>query len=131
MAKPYDAAEYKRALSTVQRDGLDAAMLSSEFEHYNHRFLIVEMIRQMRLPAIYDSRDQAEAGGLMAYSVDVSAAVRRQVALLAEVLRGANPADIPYFQMNRFELVINMKAAKELGLTLPEGLVAGATAVIE
>lgn len=131
VTSPYDAAEYKRVLSSIQRDRLDAGMISDEFEHFNHRFLLVEMLRQMRLPAIYNSRDQVEAGGLMAYVIDIDAAVRMQVALLAQLLRGANPADIPYFQMDRYELVINMRAAKELGLTLPEGLVAGASTVIE
>jgi putative ABC transport system substrate-binding protein len=129
VTSPYDAAEYKRALSSIQRDRLDAAMLSDEFEHFNHRFLLVEMLREMRLPAIYNTREQVEGGGLMGYVVDVNAAVRMQVALLAQVLRGANPADIPYFQMDRYELVINMRAAKELGLTLPDGLVAGATVI--
>ena len=83
------------------------------------------------LPALYHLREQVEAGGLMAYSYDLKSALRRQAMQVAEVLRGANPADMPYFQETRFELVINLKTAKELGLEIPAGLVAGAAAVIE
>ena len=67
----------------------------------------------------------------MAYVYDIKAVLRRQVAQIVQVLRGANPGDMPYVQAERFELVVNLKAAKELGLELPPGLVAGAAAVIE
>jgi putative tryptophan/tyrosine transport system substrate-binding protein len=67
----------------------------------------------------------------MAYSYDIPSAVRAQARQVVEILRGANPGDIPYFQLDRFELVINLKTAKELGLEMPALLVAGAAAVIE
>ena len=67
----------------------------------------------------------------MAYSQDNNSLLRRQVMQVVEILRGANPGDIPWFQETRFELVINLKTAKELGLEIPAGLVAGAAAVIE
>jgi putative ABC transport system substrate-binding protein len=128
---PYDEAEYRRVFSSIQRDQLDGAMLSDENEHFLKHLLLVQLIRQVRLPAMLSSRVQVEAGGLMAYVSDVNYALRRQVAVAVEVLRGANPGDIPYFQSDRFELVINLKTAKELGLDIPAGLVAGAAAVIE
>jgi putative ABC transport system substrate-binding protein len=93
--------------------------------------LLVQLIQQMRLPAMYNLRDQAEAGGLMAYSYDIKSGMRRVAMQVVEILRGANPGDMPYFQLDRFELVINLKTAKELGLEIPAGLVAAATAVIE
>jgi ABC-type uncharacterized transport system substrate-binding protein len=128
---PYDEAEYRRAFSLIQRDQLDGAILSDEGEHFTKKLLLVQLIGQIRLPAIYPARDQVEAGGLMAYVSDINFAIRRQVAQAVEVLRGANPGDIPYFQSDRFELVINLRTAKELGLEIPDGLVAGAAAVIE
>ena len=106
-------------------------MISDEVENNAYQLLLVRLVQQLRIPAIYNNRDQAEAGGLMSYSYDLKAAVRRQATQVADILRGANPGDMPYFQEARFELVVNLKTAKELGLELPAGLVAGATTVIE
>jgi putative ABC transport system substrate-binding protein len=128
---PYDEAEYRRVLGSIQRDQVDGIFISDEFQHYRYRMLVVQLIQQMRIPAIYPSRDQAEAGGLMAYSYDGDSALRRQVMQVVEVLHGANAGDIPYFQETRFQLVVNLKTAKELGLEIPAGLVAGAAIVIE
>ena len=128
---PYDEAEYRRVFSSIQRDQVDGIVLSDDTENYKHRFLLVQLIQQVRLLALHHLREQVEAGGLMAYSYDLKSALRRQAMQVAEVLRGANPADMPYFQETRFELVINLKTAKELGLEIPAGLVAGAAAVIE
>jgi putative tryptophan/tyrosine transport system substrate-binding protein len=128
---PVDEAEYRRVFSSTQRDQVDGSMVSDETEHYPHRFLLVQLIQQMRLPSMYNLRDQAEAGGLMSYSYDLKPALRRQAMQVVEILRGANPGDMPYFQLDRFDLVINLKTAKELGLEIPAGLVAGATTVIE
>jgi ABC-type uncharacterized transport system substrate-binding protein len=128
---PYDETEYTRIINSIQEGRVDGVIFSDETEHYAHRFLMVESIRQRRIPAIYVYRDQAEAGGLMSYSYDVKSGFRKQAAQVVEILRGANPADMPYFQLVAFELVINLKTAKELGLDIPAGLVAGATTVIE
>jgi putative tryptophan/tyrosine transport system substrate-binding protein len=106
-------------------------MISDEAENNAYRFLLVQLVQQLRVPAIFNNRDRVEAGGLMSYSYDAKAAMRRQAAQVAEILRGANPGDMPYFQETRFEPVINLKTAKELGREIPAGLVAGAAAVIE
>jgi putative ABC transport system substrate-binding protein len=132
LSNPYNEAEYRRVLNSVQRDQFDGFMLSDENEHIPYRVLIAQLVQQNRLPAIYNYRDQAEAGGLMAYSWDFRAAVRRNVEQITDILmRGANPAEMPYFQEKSFELVINLKAAKELGIDVPPELVGGAAAVIE
>ncbi len=128
---PYDEAEYRRTFSSIQGDQLDGITLSDEGVHFRNRFLLVQLIEQMRIPAIYTYRDQVEAGGLMAYSYDIKPAVRRQAMQVVEILHGANPADMPYFQETRFDLVINLKTAKALGLEIPAGLVASANVVIE
>lgn len=131
LTSPFDEAEYRRVFGSIQRDQVDGIMISDENEHYARRLVLVEFIQQLRLPAIYVFREQAEAGGLMSYSWDLKAAIHRNAMQVAEILRGANPGDMPYFQESRFELVINLKTARELGLEIPDGLVAGAAAVFE
>jgi putative tryptophan/tyrosine transport system substrate-binding protein len=124
-------AEYRRIFNSIQRDQVDGIVISEESENYTYRFLLVQLVQQVRIPAIYTYRDQAEAGGLMSYSWDIKSAVRRNAVQIAEILHGANPSDMPYVQEARFELVINLKTAKVLGLEIPAGLVASANAVIE
>jgi len=132
VSNPHGETEYRSAFSSLQRDQLDGLILSDEgYLHFPRRALLVQLIQQARLPAIYTYRDFAEAGGLMSYSSDLKSLLRRQVAQIVEIFRGANPGDIPYSQAERFELVVNLKTAKELGIEMPAGLVAGATAVIE
>jgi putative ABC transport system substrate-binding protein len=131
VSSPFGEAEYRQAFSSIQRDQVDGLILSDENQHYGKTSLLVQLVQQARLPAIYPQRDVVEAGGLMAYVYDIKSIVRRQVAQIVEVLRGANPGDIPYFQPERFELVVNLKAAKELGLDMPAGLVAAAATVVE
>ena len=96
-----------------------------------HRQLIVELVERSRLPAIYPFRLWVEAGGLMAYGTDLVELWRRLADDVHEILNGAKPGDIPIYQPTKFELVINLKAAKELGLTLPPALLGGADEVIE
>jgi putative ABC transport system substrate-binding protein len=132
LKNPYNEAEYRRVLSSVQKDEFDGVILSDEFEHFPYRVLIAQVVQQNRLPAIYHYREQAEAGGLMAYCWDVKAAIRRNAEQVAEILlRGGNPAEMPYFQGTTFELVINLKSAQDLGIEIPAGLIAGAATVIE
>ena len=132
LKSPYGEAEYRSAFSSIQRDQLDGLILSDEGQVLlPQKSLLVQLIQQLRIPAVYPYRELAEAGGLMAYSSDLKSIIQRQVAQIVEVLRGANPGDIPYSQAVRFELVVNLKTAKELGIEIPDGLVAAAAAVIE
>lgn len=124
-------AEYRRVFSLLQRDHVDGIVFSEDGEHYGYRFLLVKLVQQIGVPAIYTFSDQAEAGGLMSYSWDIKSAVRRNAMQAAEILNGGNPAEMPYVQEARFELVINLKTAKALGIEIPVGLVASANAVIE
>jgi putative ABC transport system substrate-binding protein len=126
-----DEAEYRRAFGTIRRDQVDAILIADEVENYTNRFLIVKLVQQLGLPAIFGLRDQTEAGGLMSYSFDLKDAVRTIAAQIAEILRGAKPGDIPYEQAVRFELVINLKTAKALGLDIPAAFIARADALIE
>jgi hypothetical protein len=90
-----------------------------------------ELVEKNRLPAIYPSRDYMEVGGLMAYAVDWGELGRRMADDVHQILNGTKPGDIPIYQPTKFEFVINIKAAKALGLTLPPELLASADEVIE
>jgi putative tryptophan/tyrosine transport system substrate-binding protein len=93
--------------------------------------LIVELAAQVRVPAIYTFREYAEAGGLMAYATDRAELVRHVAGYIDRILKGANPAELPFQQPTKFELVINLKTAKALGLTIPPSLLLRADQVIE
>jgi putative ABC transport system substrate-binding protein len=131
VGSPATEAEYRRVFDSIQRDQVDGILFSAEFEHYAHRFLLAQLVQQIRLPAMHDSSVYVEAGGLMSYAVDVKDATRTLAMQAAEILKGANPGDMPYIQGARFELVINLKTAKALGLELPATLLARADRVIE
>jgi putative ABC transport system substrate-binding protein len=132
VSSPFGETEFRSAFSSLQRDQLDGLILSDEGQvHLPQRFLLVQLIQQIRLPAIYPYTLFVEAGGLMSYASDIRAAIFRQAAQIAEIFRGANPGDIPYSQAVRFDLGVNLKTAKELGIEIPAELVGGASTVIE
>jgi putative ABC transport system substrate-binding protein len=93
--------------------------------------LIVQLANKYRLPAIYPYRDYVEAGGLMASGGDLSEVGRRAADDVHRILNGAKPSDIPIYQPTKYEFVINLKAAKALGLSLPPSLLATADEVME
>ena len=95
------------------------------------RDLVIALARRMHLPAVYWSRYFTRSGGLMAYAVDPSDLMHRAADYVDRILRGAKPADLPVQQPTKFELVINLKTAKALGLTVPLTLLALADEVIE
>ena len=96
-----------------------------------NRRTIVEFAAKHRLPAVYPFRQFPEDGGLMAYGVDLKDLFRRTAGYVDKILKGAKPADLPVEQPTKFELVINLKTAKALGLTIPPSLLARADEVIE
>ena len=128
---PVSEAEYRRAFDAMQRDHVDGVLLGPELEHYNHRHLLGQLAQQYHLPVFASYPETVESGALMSYAWDHKAADRRLAAQIVEILNGGNPADMPYFQETHWEFVINLKAAKELGLEIPAGLVASADRVIE
>ena len=105
--------------------------MSDEAENTTYRGLIVELAAKGRLPTIYPFRQYVEAGGLMSYGVDLSDLGHRIAQLVDQILKGAKPGEIPIFQPTQFELSINLKTAKTLGIELPPLLVARADKVIE
>jgi len=97
----------------------------------HHRGRIVGLAERSRLPAMYGSRDFAAAGGLMTYGPNYADQFRRAAAYVDKILKGTSPTDLPVEQATKFELVINLKTAKTLGLTIPIPLLGRADEVIE
>ena len=132
LSSPINEAEYGRVISSIQRDQFDGIMLSEETENYPYRILLVELIQQVRLPAIYSYREQVEAGGFMSYSWDMKSALRRNAKQVAEYCHGARSGRDTVFSGNSVRTgEINLKTAKELGVEIPVALLAAATAVLE
>ena len=110
---------------------VDAAIVSESGSFLAWRALIIELAAKHRLPAIYPFRDYAEAGGLVAYAPDLGELAARMASDVHQILNGTKPGEIPYYQPTKFELVINLKTAKALGLAIPSTLLALAHEVIE
>ena len=123
--------EYQRGFAEIAQDPPDAIFVSGISEFFAYRQLIVDLVEKSRLPAMYPWRDYVEAGGLMAYGTDFAELWRRLADDVHEILNGAKPGDIPIYQPTKFEFLVNLKAAKTLGLTLPPALLALADEVIE
>jgi putative ABC transport system substrate-binding protein len=123
--------EIHRAFAEIAPERPDAIIVGSNGILLPYRQLIVELVEKSRLPAIYAWRDYVEAGGLMTYGSDLPELGRRIADDVHEILNGAKPGDIPIYQPTKFEFLINLKAAKALGLTVPPALLARADEVIE
>jgi putative ABC transport system substrate-binding protein len=95
-----------------------------------HQTEIAELAVKSRLPAIYERAEHVQAGGLMAYGVSVTDLDRRAATYVDKILKGRKPADLPVEQPTKFELVINLKAANQVGLTIPPNVLARADRVI-
>ena len=125
------APEYQRVFADIAKHLPDAILVSDLGELIPYRQLIVELVAKSRLPAIYGQREFVEAGGLIAYEPDFGEAARRIADDVHEILNGADPGDIPIYQSTKFALVINVKAAKALDISLPPTLLGIADEVIE
>ena len=126
-----DEAAYQRVFTSMKQDQVDALVVSSAGDHLTNRVVIVELAAKSRLPAMYPYMEFTEVGGLMAYAVDLGVTWRLMANLVDKVLKGANPGDIPFFQPTKFELTVNLKTARALGLDVPPTLLARADEVIE
>jgi putative tryptophan/tyrosine transport system substrate-binding protein len=123
--------ELERVFAAIEQQRPDAVLVSGEGDLYAHRQLIAELAVKHGLPAMYPYRDYVEAGGLMAYAVDLAELLRRMADDVHQILKGSKPGDIPIYQPTKLELLINLKTAKALGLTLSTALLAHAAEIIE
>ena len=124
-------AEYRRVFAAMPQDRLDALVVSEQAEHRVNTRLIVQLTSAARLPTIFSYREFVDLGGLMAYAVDLSDAFRQSAREVDQILKGARPSDIPFYQQTRFEFVVNMKTSRALGVAMPAALLGSADEVIE
>ena len=122
---------YSDAFARIVRDRPDALLVPNSTSNFARRLLIVDFATKNRLPGMYSLRNFTEAGGLMSYGPDFRDQFRRLAVYVDRILKGARPADLPVEQPTKFELVINLKTTKALGLTIPPSLLARADQVIE
>jgi putative ABC transport system substrate-binding protein len=123
--------EIERAFAALTKARAQGLIVLPSPVALTHQMQIVERAAQHRLPAIYPWREFTESGGLMAYSPNRTEMYRRSATFVDKILRGAKPADLPVEQPTKFELVINLKTAKALGITIPPSLLLRADHVIE
>ncbi len=123
--------DFTSAFSRIGRDRPDALFVSANPSAFAHRRLIVDFATRSRLPSTHAFREAVELGGLMSYGVNVPDLWRRAAGYVDRILKGAKPADLPVEQPTKFELVVNLKAAKALGLTIPQSVLMRADTVIE
>lgn len=119
------------ALDEVARQRPDAVMVGQDNVFYLTRSKIVQSMSRQRIPAIYAFREAVADGGLMSYANSTEAMFRRAAMFVARILKGARPSDLPVEQPTTFEMVINLKTAKALGLTIPPSLLLRADQVVE
>jgi ABC-type uncharacterized transport system substrate-binding protein len=123
--------DFDGVLDSAVRKRADALVAVEDPLTFNHRKQIAESCAENRLPAMYGLREYADAGGLLAYGASQEDLLRRAVGFVDKILKGVKPADLPVQQPTKFELVINLKTAKALGLEIPPTLLARADEVIE
>jgi putative ABC transport system substrate-binding protein len=126
-----DAVEIERAISDFVRDPNGGLIVTAAASAVVNRELIVSLAARHKLPAVYSTRDYILSGGLVSYAADFTDQYRRAATYVDRILRGEKPGDLPVQAPTKYELVINLKTAKALGLTVPPTLLATADEVIE
>ena len=126
-----DAKEIEGAFRSAINERAEAVVVLAGTVIIAQRARIAEMAIKSRLPSIYERREFVEAGGLMSYGISIIDLDRRAATYVDKILKGAKPADLPIEQPKKFEFVINLKAAKQIGLTIPPNVLARADKVIK
>jgi putative ABC transport system substrate-binding protein len=125
------ASDYDAAFATVAREHVDGLVVTPNLTNLDNRQAIVDRAARARVPAVYQSHEFADAGGLISYGINRPEFFRRAASFVDRILKGARPADLPVEQPTRFELVINLRTARALNLTIPPSVLARADHVIE
>jgi putative ABC transport system substrate-binding protein len=126
-----DETQLRRVFAEMADLHFEAVVVDEGGSFLAQRALITRLAAEHRLPAIYPYRDYVELGGLMAYAPDLGELAQRVAGDVHQIFNGTKAGDIPFYQPSKFQLIINAKAAKTLGLELPPALLAGADEVIE
>ena len=125
-----DPKDLETAFGAASKGNADAVLVLTSVVTNSHRKQIVELAAKNRLPAIYYTAEWVEAGGLMTYGASFTDLFRRAATYVDKILKGAKPGDLPVEQAKKFEFIINLKAAKQIGLTIPPNVLARADRVI-
>jgi putative ABC transport system substrate-binding protein len=120
-----------RAFTTIRKERAGALMVFGDPMLSTHQIRITELAVKSRLPAVYADRGYVDAGGLMSYGTNFDDLYRRAATYVDKILKGTKPGDLPVEQPTKFELVINLKAAKQIGLTIPQSVLYRADKVIK
>ena len=123
--------DLESAFSATARERADALLVTGSSTFLTHRARIAELAMKGRLPTMLSFRESVAAGGLMAYAVNMADFVQHAAVYVEKILKGAKPADLPVEQPSIYELVLNLKAANALGLTVPQSVQVQADEVIE
>jgi putative ABC transport system substrate-binding protein len=124
-------AEIEKAFGAMTDSQVVAFLLLTDLTFYAHRALIVDLALKRSLAAIFPFEDMATTGGLMYYGASLVEMYRHAATYVDKILKGARPAELPVEQPTRFELVVNVRTAKRLGLAIPPGIMVQATRVIQ
>ncbi len=125
------AGEFESAFARLSAQGVKGAVLLADPSLIEHRMRIAELAQKTRLATVFQRRENVEAGGLLSYGASLNDQLRQAAFYVDRILKGAKPADLPVQQPTKFELVINLKTAKALGLTISESFLLRADEVIE
>lgn len=123
--------ELEGAFATIARERADAVLVDSDPVFFTARFQIVRLAAKHQLPAVYQAREFVDIGGLMSYGDNVAHRFRRAAAYVDKILRGSRPGELPVEQATKFELLLNLTAARQLGLALPPSLLLRADDVVQ
>jgi putative ABC transport system substrate-binding protein len=126
-----DGQDLDKGFGAIVAAGAEALVVESDRALLAHRAQIVDFATRRRLPALYPYREFVQAGGLVSYAPSYPAMFRRAATYVDKILKGTKPAELPVQQPTEFELVINLKTAKALGLTIPQSLLARADELIQ
>ena len=126
-----DPKDIETAFRAASKGRADAVVALASAFLISQQAQIAELAIKSRLPAMYERREYVEVGGLMAYGVSINDLDRRAATYVDKILKGTKPADLPVEQPKKFEFIINLKAAKQIGLTIPPNVLARADKVIK
>jgi putative ABC transport system substrate-binding protein len=126
-----DPGDMETAFKAAGKGQMDAAVVLAGAVFFSQRPRLAALAIKHRVPAVYQASEYVDAGGLMTYGVSINDLFRRAAYYVDKILKGAKPADLPIEQPTKFELVINLKAARQIGLTIPPNVLARADRVIK